>query len=981
MAKIVSVTNFYASTAANTTAAALTTLGEHATDDDIFICVGHDGAGTGAITMTTGTGWTEVVTQAASDDTRSTVFRKRVTAPETVPVFSANGVLSEEWSGTVFVMRGFNATTPVAHWHRVDVSNTNSWNSNGGVAGSTLAASSIAGPTAATFTDGQVLVVYAHADSPQPLSPDIGVLTEIGKSRDATSTSHIVGFKTLNGTGTVPNVVIRGNVTGATEGGVCYALVLNPATSSDTLACATADVTVIAYLGDIGTFHDQTITWGTPASRSATSGGPVTGDKILNIDLGATAITPTTSTGAENTSSPWGAVSLWSTSANLGTAAWTGGIGTLTNVVSLSGKMLTFQMSTSYLANAAPTGAEGIGVYLEDNASHWSFFQLRKSNTMPYSGELFTPMFDPSDALRSAGSGTLDLTNIKYIGFMAHRLAGSASARTFAVKSILAVGKTTFFGGGTTDPTTWDAAIRCLTSWSMIGPAVRHLASTDQFQIKQNSDIGDGTNAVVFSSSATSMAFPSGWDNTSGSLSDYKATIGPGGKNITLVGGTGSALVLDGSLISADSDTAVEFTVDASYVGTVSASGCTLSGYTFTDSKGLSWNGLTIQNGGTATLAAGADLTNCTVQKTTSTNAALAVTANGTALTGCTIDGTGAAYALELGTAVTAVTLASSTITAGSTDKVHVLKTTGTVTITISGTTSLVAGDITSAGATVVIAAPQPTLDATVLASSRVVLYNNTTAAELDNTAPGGTSWSKVITSGASANDSLTLHVFKEGYEEFSTTFLYTGDDATILVTQAADANLTSLRTELSITDYTTITEFALDITGTVEIDADDADGSSQKARLAIWYNGVLTTENGARYLRGAITILSTAAFRINTSVLNLKIENISATYGLNFTDTERRLYRDDGAAIYAAASAPGSIQNDYSGVPDTVETGVSGLTGSESAQLMALPSASTIASTVATQSQSTPFHADARKMNGATITGTGISSDLWRGA
>lgn len=35
------------------------------------------------------------------------------------------------------------------------------------------------------------------------------------------------------------------------------------------------------------------------------------------------------------------------------------------------------------------------------------------------------------------------------------------------------------------------------------------------------------------------------------------------------------------------------------------------------------------------------------------------------------------------------------------------LKTTGTVTITISGTTSLVAGDVTSDGATVNIVAPQ----------------------------------------------------------------------------------------------------------------------------------------------------------------------------------------------------------------------------------------------------------------------------------
>jgi hypothetical protein len=300
------------------------------------------------------------------------------------------------------------------------------------------------------------------------------------------------------------------------------------------------------------------------------------------------------------------------------------------------------------------------------------------------------------------------------------------------------------------------------------------------------------------------------------------------------------------------------------------------------------------------------------------------VDANGSTLDRCTIDvtGTSAGYHLELDTAVTDITLTDQTFTGTpGTDKVHVLKTSGTVTITISGTTALVAGDVTTAGATVVIVAPSPTLDATVLSGSRVVLYNDTTAAELDNTAPAGTLWSKVITSGASSGDTLTLHVFKEGYEEFSTSFIYAGIDNTLLVSQSVHASVASLRTELGITDYTTITEFALDITGTVEIDADDADGSTTKARLAIWYNGVLTTENGARYLRGAISVLSTAAIRINTSVLDLKIENISVTYGLNFTDTERRLYRDDGAAIYAAASAAGSIQNDYSGVPDTVTT------------------------------------------------------------
>jgi hypothetical protein len=48
------------------------------------------------------------------------------------------------------------------------------------------------------------------------------------------------------------------------------------------------------------------------------------------------------------------------------------------------------------------------------------------------------------------------------------------------------------------------------------------------------------------------------------------------------------------------------------------------------------------------------------------------------------------------------------------------------------------------------------------------------------------------------------------------------------------------------------------------------------------------------------------------------------------------RLYRSDGTSIIAPTSY--SIHNDYSGVPDVVETGVSGLTTAESNVLMGLP-------------------------------------------
>lgn len=212
-------------------------------------------------------------------------------------------------------------------------------------------------------------------------------------------------------------------------------------------------------------------------------------------------------------------------------------------------------------------------------------------------------------------------------------------------------------------------------------------------------------------------------------------------------------------------------------------------------------------------------------------------------------------------------------------------------------------------------------VNATVLANTGVLLYNVTQDLEVDYQFVAGTSYSYEITTEANDGDVLDLFYFKEGYEEGRTRFSWGVATTTVATEQTVDANITSLRTELGITDYTTITEFTLDVTGTVEIDADDIDGDSQKARFAIWYNGVLTTENGARYLRGALSILSTAAFRINVSVLDLQFENVSVTKGLNFTDTDRRLYRSDGTPIYVPTSAPGSIQNDYSGVPDTVVT------------------------------------------------------------
>ncbi len=141
----------------------------------------------------------------------------------------------------------------------------------------------------------------------------------------------------------------------------------------------------------------------------------------------------------------------------------------------------------------------------------------------------------------------------------------------------------------------------------------------------------------------------------------------------------------------------------------------------------------------------------------------------------------------------------------------------------------------------------------------------------------------------------------------------------------------------------------------------------------------LLTSSAGMWDFWGGVTALDEANFRIEVPVLDMYFNE---TAGFVKQTDNSRWFRSDGARPALDPTTGGEgIEINWRVPVNVVSTGGSALTPTESAQLMALPSASTVASAVATQSQSTPFHADARKMNGATITGTGISSDLWRGA
>lgn len=927
--------------------------GVECVQDDYIVVFLSNGATTGTISEKTTSAWTLTTLNVASGGRMAIAYLKvGASAPSDV-TFTANiGV----WQAAYAVFRDADATT----FNAGTITTTDS--------GNVPSASAPAVSPGLTPSSDDALVVYFAAfrasgavASMRFLPSD--VVAEITQDNNDNSTfqSMIVGTVQQ----TTATATSKTFYNGGTARTGSIVLAIKNKTNGKIARHGIGGATKVAWVGNFG-IHDTNVTWGLPDNATDTptswdGSGAINGITVSNNII--------TKDDAVVGPGLWGFFS--SISSNLNTAgAWVGRKASFSAAIDMTAALFTVEIYMTAVSNIQ-FGAEGIILAFRDSTGKWAAFRLgAKLGWVP--NTLYVPTIDLENATPYAESTGIAWNDIVSVTPLMHRAGSSATSRAFAIRNLQLLKKSTLIGGNSVRPLDITYLSKVLNGWgyaglcTRLGPAV---------EIKADVQIGDGSTPTYFDSSATMLSCPSAYSATT----QRDVNVPANEIDITIKASTSDTIYDRASAVSAGLQQ--NYTIDAasSTPAAYSFAGKTFVGVLPTFLTGWNISSATFSGCGPVAFK-GASPTDVTIIDTTATSTQAAATwdANGATATRCTIDGTGAGYALELGASVTAITLTDCTLTAGTTDKVHVKATTGTVTITISGTTSLIDDDVTNDGATVVIAAPQPTLSTTVLANSRVVLYNNTTTAELDNTAPAGTSWSKVITSGASANDSLTLHVFKEGYQEFSTTFLYTGDDATILVTQAADANLTSLRSELGITDYTTITEFILDVTGTVEIDADDSDGASQKARLAIWYNGILTTENGARYLRGAISILSTAAFRINVDVLDLQMTNISGTYGLQFTDTERRLYRSDGTPVYSATSAPGSIQNDYSGVPDTVETGVSGLTGSESAQLMGLPSANTTATAVLSAAQTTPIHADIRKVLGGAIDGTGSDADPW---
>jgi hypothetical protein len=211
-----------------------------------------------------------------------------------------------------------------------------------------------------------------------------------------------------------------------------------------------------------------------------------------------------------------------------------------------------------------------------------------------------------------------------------------------------------------------------------------------------------------------------------------------------------------------------------------------------------------------------------------------------------------------------------------------------------------------------------------ILSGSRIRVYNVTTATEIANEIVAGTSWTLLYAegSGFSNGDVLNIRLTR-----------CTGATAALGFQATAIAGATGwalfasqVNDEVYATNAingTLVTEFTLDYPN-VQVDIDDPDGISSITRLYAWFANELTTEQGIRTLVGGLLAEDVANYKIITSILNLKLDNIAAT-GVQFVG-DLRLYRDDGTSPVVATTTGGGSIVLFAGKVYTVAVG-SGVT------------------------------------------------------
>lgn len=246
----------------------------------------------------------------------------------------------------------------------------------------------------------------------------------------------------------------------------------------------------------------------------------------------------------------------------------------------------------------------------------------------------------------------------------------------------------------------------------------------------------------------------------------------------------------------------------------------------------------------------------------------------------------------------------------------------GSVTVNITpGTTYVNSGPNITVNESVTISAPN------IIADSRVQIYNITDDVEIDNSdlSVDGYSFTLPYDGDKTIRMRAGYAIGASAKEPIESYGLLTSSGLTFLDAQVDDEVYNALAI-----DGGTCTEFTPDFPN-LQIDVSDLDGYTTVQRIYSWSAWSQTSAQGIALMFGAVTAIDQVNFVINQDIVDAHLDNVTSTPVLITGGT---ITRKDGTTVIAATS--GSIQLDP-GRAYSIETGVSGLTPSESSQLASI--------------------------------------------
>jgi len=217
-----------------------------------------------------------------------------------------------------------------------------------------------------------------------------------------------------------------------------------------------------------------------------------------------------------------------------------------------------------------------------------------------------------------------------------------------------------------------------------------------------------------------------------------------------------------------------------------------------------------------------------------------------------------------------------------------------------------------------------------VIPGSRIQVYNITTATEtINELEPDGVAYALQDreASDYSPGDIIRLRVTKLGEKEWIGVTFVGAVGFSFLVSQETDAVYASIGI-----DGSTVTKFNADYSESdVNLSLATDWGMGE---LYAWWMYNLTTEEGIRNYFGGITAIDLANFRINSSIVDLYLDN-SVSASFKQTDN-RRFFRDtgDGYPVKEPTTSGYGLDVVWRSTVLIAESNVSGLTPAESAQL-----------------------------------------------